>query len=91
MHGVLTVDPASGEVVWYSFDSFIPAPEAPARGEWYGSTLGLEKMTARGAARHRITVVGDYLNHVIATAKPEAAGEDFQVFMDGTYQRQHDQ
>lgn len=92
LHGVLTVHPESGEVVWYSFDSFLPAPDAPAKGEWYGSTLGLEKVTPGGTARHRLTVAGRTLNHVIATApaiaEGAAADEDFQVFMDGTYTRQ---
>lgn len=100
MHGLITIDPHAtktspdqpddevSNVVWYSFDTFVPAPDSPARGHWYGSTLGLEKTTERGRARHRITVAGDYLNHVIATCPPDGSDDDFVVFMDGTYQRQ---
>lgn len=99
LHGLITIDPQvtkSGDsqpddevsnVVWYSFDSYLPAPDSPARGHWYGSTLGLEKTTPRGRVRHRITVAGDYLNHVIATCPPEGGDDDFRLFMDGTYRR----
>lgn len=101
LHGLMTIDPQAtkssedqpddevSNVVWYSFDTYLPAPDSPVRGHWYGSTLGLEKTTPRGRARHRITVAGDYLNYVIATCSLGGSDDDFQVFMDGTYRPQN--
>lgn len=93
-HGVLTVDPhagqeeQAGQVVWYGFNSLDPLPGEPARGEWYGSTLGLERHLPGVVVRHRLTVAGDVLNIVHARRAAEETDDDFAVFFDGTYVRQ---
>lgn len=86
LHGVLGVDPASGAVVWYGFDTLAPLPEAPARGGWRGEELHLHKVTSRGRARHVVSVLGDVLHHDISTARADAP-EDFRPFLRGAYRR----
>lgn len=84
-HGVFTADPATGETLWYLFDSSGHPPETPARGTWDGDTLTLFKHTARGTARHRLTVTGDRLTHAIDVRLGDAA--EFAYFMHGSYRR----
>lgn len=50
-HGVLTVDPASQDVLWFWFDAHGHPPLAPARGRCRGPSLALEKVTPRGVGR----------------------------------------
>lgn len=50
-HGVLTVAPEVGDYVWFWFDSYGFPPLHPARGNWQGSSLMLEKTTPRGIGR----------------------------------------
>ncbi|MFF0143848.1 uncharacterized protein DUF1579 [Amycolatopsis sulphurea] len=64
-HNVFTVDPNTGETLWYGFDSYGFPPAAPARGSWHEGTLHLEKHTDRGVAQHRLTPDGDVLTHEI--------------------------
>ena len=40
-HGVMTVDPADGQVLWYLFDSFGYPPLTPYRGGWGAPGLNL--------------------------------------------------
>jgi hypothetical protein len=50
-HGVMTVDPADGQVLWYLFDSFGYPPLTPYRGAWSDTRLVLDKQTPRGLGR----------------------------------------
>lgn len=86
LHGIWTVQPESETVLWYSFDSFVPAPEQPARGHWENDVLIMEKVTARGKARHQLSVTGNTLVHTIATASLEPSAL-FLPFMEASYQR----
>ena len=86
-HNVFTVDPETGETLCHGFDSYGFPPEAPARGHWDGGTLFLEKKTARGVARHRITPDGDELTHEIDLKLGEDT--DFLPFLRARYQREN--
>ncbi|SEF29645.1 Protein of unknown function [Amycolatopsis pretoriensis] len=86
-HNIFTVDPHTGETLWYGFDSYGYPPESPARGDWSGATLVLEKQTARGVARHRLTPDGATLTHEIDIR----LGEDgeFSAFLRARYTREN--
>ena len=56
---VFMADPATGEVLLYSFDSVGYPPEPPARGTWNGEELVLERTTERGSARTTFTPTAD--------------------------------
>ncbi|WP_410637068.1 DUF1579 family protein [Amycolatopsis sp. lyj-346] len=84
-HNVFTADPATGETLWYGFDSYGFPPESPARGRWTGTTLTLEKQTARGVARHRLTPEGATLTHEIDVRMGENAV--FSPFLRARYTR----
>ncbi|MEV7093419.1 DUF1579 family protein [Amycolatopsis sp. NPDC051045] len=84
-HNVFTVDPDTGETLWYGFDSYGFPPESPARGSWTGATLTLEKKTARGAARHRLTPEGATLTHEIDVRMGE--NDAFSPFLRARYTR----
>src|SRR2546428_461391 len=62
-HTVFTVDPATGETLYYGFDSYGFPPDAPARGGWEGDVLTLTKTTARGMARHVLAPTADGYRH----------------------------
>lgn len=51
-HGVFTLDPQTGEVLWFWFDDFGFPPLSPARGDWTAEGLRLEKRTPRGETRY---------------------------------------
>ncbi|WP_370969086.1 DUF1579 family protein [Amycolatopsis sp. cg9] len=84
-HNVFTADPATGETLWYGFDSYGFPPDSPARGDWTGATLTLEKKTARGVARHRLTPDGDTLTHEIDVKLGE--DREFSPFLRARYTR----
>jgi hypothetical protein len=84
-HNVFTADPQTGETLWYGFDSYGFPPESPARGDWTGTTLILEKKTARGVARHRLTPDGDTLTHEIDVRMGE--DHEFSPFLRAWYTR----
>ncbi len=84
-HNVFTADPATGETLWYGFDSYGYPPESPARGGWSGGTLTLEKVTARGTARHRLTPDGGTLTHEIDVRMGENPG--YSPFLRARYTR----
>lgn len=86
-HNVFTVDPRTGETLWYGFDSYGFPPESAARGDWAGATLTLEKKTARGVARHRLTPDGTVLTHEIDVRMGEA--DDFSPFLRARYTREN--
>lgn len=48
---VFMADPATGEILLYSFDSYGFPPDPPARGTWEGEELVLDRVTGRGASR----------------------------------------
>lgn len=86
-HNVFTADPRTGETLFYGFDSYGYPPESPARGDWDGATLILEKKTARGVARHRLTPDGDTLTHEIDVRMGE--DHEFSPFLRARYTREN--
>ncbi|GAP65783.1 hypothetical protein MBSD_n1074 [Mizugakiibacter sediminis] len=86
-HGVMMLDPAGGDVLWWWFDSAGFPPE-PARGRWDGDVLRLAKSTPRGEARYAYHAGGDRLGFAIETRLP---GQDaFAAFLTGDYRRRAD-
>lgn len=86
-HGVMMLDPASGDVLWWWFDSAGLPPE-PARGQWEGDVLRLTKRTPRGEARYAYRADGDRLGFAIETRLP---GQDaFGAFLTADYRRRAD-
>jgi len=84
-HGVFLVDPASGDVMWWFFDSMGFPPE-PARGRWEGDVLKLEKKTPRGEARYEFRLGLDAYDFSIENRFPGQT--EFVTFMKGRYQRE---
>ncbi|MDR6287689.1 MULTISPECIES: DUF1579 family protein [Inquilinus] len=84
-HGVLTVDPAAQEIVWFWFDSYGFPPLAPSRGSWEGDRLILVKHTPRGIGRSVFTVGPDRFRHEIETRLADQA--DFTPIMRGEFRR----
>jgi hypothetical protein len=84
-HGVLTIDPAASEIVWFWFDSYGFPPIPHARGHWDGPRLVLEKSTARGLGRSILSVEGDTLAYRNAVKLADAA--DFAGVAEGEYRR----
>jgi len=72
-HGVLTIDPASQEIVWFWFDSYGFPPLAPARGAWNGEELRLEKTTPRGSSTSRFHLSGGRLSYAVEARLTGAA------------------
>ncbi|HEU4663763.1 MAG TPA: DUF1579 family protein [Dokdonella sp.] len=84
-HGVFIVDPVTRDIAWWWFDSLGFAPDPPARGQWAGDTLRLEKHTPRGAARYAFALDGDSLSFRIENRF--AGQDDYVEFMRGDYRR----
>ena len=85
-HGVLTIDPQSGDVLWWWFDSMGFPPEGPAQGRWDGETLRLGKSTPRGESRYTYEFVGeDRYRFRIENRFPGQA--EFVLFMQAEYRR----
>ena len=85
-HGVFTIDPGNGDVLWWWFDSMGFPPDPPARGRWNGELLLFEKKTPRGEARYEFRFGGDHYDFRIENRFP--GQQDFAVFMHGRYLRQ---
>ncbi len=85
-HGVFTVNPSNGSILWYLFDSYGYPPLEPARGGWEGDTLRLTKRTPRGEARHTFRFEGDRYHYRVEN-RYDGEG-DFSVFLTATYLRQ---
>jgi hypothetical protein len=85
-HGVLTLDPAAADYVWFWFDSYGYPPLAPARGNWQGDRLILEKSTPRGRARSVFTL-GDHVLGYAVASKLEGETE-FSPVAEGSYRRE---
>lgn len=84
-HGVFAVDPTSGVITWFFFDSLGYLPNEPARGGWHEGGLLLAKSTRRGEARYHFRVEGRRLVHHIE-GKPAGAA-DFTTFLAGNYRK----
>jgi hypothetical protein len=89
-HGVLTVDPATGEVLWFWFDSLGWPPAAPARGGFRdddgGAALVLVKNTPRGT--QRATFAAPAPGMLTQRLEVRLAGEDaFAEVVTGRYAR----
>jgi Protein of unknown function (DUF1579) len=85
-HGVFTVDPAKGDVLWWWFDSMGLPPDPPARGRWDGERLRFEKSTPGGEARYEFHFGGDRYEFRIENRFP--GQPDFALFMRGDYRRE---
>jgi hypothetical protein len=84
-HGVFLIDPVSGDVLWWWFDSFGFPPDPPARGRWVGDALRFEKHTPRGSSRYTMDFGNDGFAFRIEN---RLAGQDnFTEFMRGLYWR----
>jgi hypothetical protein len=83
-HGVFLIEPGSGDVLWWWFDSMGFPPE-PARGRWDGDTLLFEKKTPRGEARYRYDFASDGYRFTIENRFPGQV--EFSEFMHGNYRR----
>jgi len=84
-HGVFLIEPDSGDVLWWWFDSMGFPPE-PARGRWQGDTLHFEKTTPRGEARYRYEFAHDRYRFVIENRFPGQS--EFAEFIRADYLRQ---
>jgi hypothetical protein len=87
-HGVFTVDPESGDVLWFWFDSIGYPPAAPSRGAFDadGTRLVLEKTTPRGTQRATFARDGDRrLRHEVAARLGDATA--FTPLVTATYER----
>lgn len=85
-HGVLTVDPTAGEIVWFWFDNYGHPPLDPSRGNWEGDRLTLVKHTPRGIGRSLFTVGPDHFTHEIDSRLNGQA--DFTPVSRGEFRRQ---
>lgn len=52
---IFAVDPETGEIVMYAFDSVGFLPDPPARGRWVDGQLVLSRATPRGESRTRFS------------------------------------
>ena len=84
-HGVFTIDPKNGDVLWWWFDSMGFPPDGPARGRWNGDILTLEKSSPQGEARYVYRLLGDRYEFSIENRFP--GQHDFCLFMRGAYLR----
>lgn len=85
-HGVMCVDPAAGEIVWFWFDSYGHPPLQPARGTWEGDRLVLRKRTPRGLGRSSFALDGCTLAYHVES---QTHGQDtFTPVFSGRYERQ---
>ncbi|GGM14931.1 DUF1579 domain-containing protein [Nakamurella endophytica] len=82
---VFSLDPATGEVLLYAFDSLGYPPDPPARGRWADGSLVLERATARGASRtsYRPTASGYRWAKVFRSGP----GAPWAPFLDGEMSR----
>ncbi|HEY6986444.1 MAG TPA: DUF1579 family protein [Rhodanobacteraceae bacterium] len=85
-HGVFTIDPGNGDVLWWWFDSMGFPPDPPARGRWNGDQLLFEKNTPRGEARYEFRFADDHYDFRIENRFP--GQKDFAEFMRGHYLRE---
>ena len=84
-HGVFLIEPESGDVLWWWFDSMGFPPDGPARGRWDDDTLVLNKSNDRGDGRYTYRLHVDGYEFSIENRFP--GQEDFNLFMRGSYSR----
>jgi hypothetical protein len=84
-HSVFGVDGASGEVVWFWFDSMGQPPPAPSRGRWDGDRLVLHATFPQGKGRYTYALDGP--DRYRFTAEVALEGKPFATFMTGDYRR----
>lgn len=84
-HGVFLIEPESGDVLWWWFDSMGFPPDGPARGTWDGDTLTLTKSTPRGDGRYVYRLHTSGYEFTIENRFP--GQDDFNLFMRGDYTR----
>ena len=86
-HGVLAIEPESGDVLWWWFDSNDMPPLAPARGQWDGDALVFERDTPQVSLRHRYQFDGD--DHYLFSVEVKRPGEaDFKPHLDADYRHE---
>jgi hypothetical protein len=82
-HGVLSVDPDSGDVLWHWFDSVGHPPREPGDGTFDGEdALVLSRTSPRGTNLTTLRRAGDGLEQVVAFAAP---GEPMTELVRGRY------
>ncbi len=59
MHAVWMTDPATGDVLYWGFDSAGLRPDPPASGSWVGRELVLDRTTERGSSRLTVAATPD--------------------------------
>lgn len=84
-HTVLTVDPATDEMLWFWFDSYGFPPLEPYRGRWQAGGLDVEKRTPRGVGRVRIALDGESLDFAVASRGHDT--DTFAEVMRGRFAR----
>ncbi|WP_158601739.1 DUF1579 family protein [Solilutibacter pythonis] len=86
-HGVMTIAPDSGDVLWWWFDSHDMPPLTPAHGRWEGETLIFEHETPQLALRHRYAFDGaDRYRFSVEVRRPGETG--FEPFLDADYRHE---
>ncbi|BDZ44791.1 hypothetical protein [Naasia aerilata] len=80
-HNVFTTDPATGEIVLYSFDSAGFLPDPPARGTWRDGELVLVRTTDRGQSRTIYRPRGDGCSW--SKAFRPSDGDEWQLMLEG--------
>jgi hypothetical protein len=83
-HGVFMRESGADQIRWWFFDSYGALPE-PATGRWRDGQLVIDKVTARGTARHRFEVVDGELRYVIELQLLDASRPT--PFLTGRYVR----
>lgn len=81
-HGVVTFDKASGDFVWFWFDSYGFPPYAPARGQWTDGRLSLTKTTPRGVGRSTFELTDQGLVYFLESG---ASVDNLTPVMRGVY------
>lgn len=91
-HAVMTVDPATGELLWFWFDSIGFPPLSPFRGNWQGDgqggRLAFDKTTPRGQGRIVLTLDGAGMALHMAVSSRLSGAADFEAVMHGSFQKQ---
>jgi len=85
-HSVFGVDPASGEVVWYWFDSMGTPLAGPARGKWDGDTLVLRNKQPQGEGRYTHRFEGKN-RYFFRLENSFDGGKTWVKLMEGRYER----
>ena len=85
-HGIFGYDSAAQNYTWYWVDAMGFVPDAPARGQFEGDTLKLEKVTPRGAARYTHRLEGKTSYHFSIENSFDQC-QTWQTFLTSVYRR----